>query len=59
MTIYEKTLIKIIGVNNNLLKLKCSKEKKESNLKEIRFIEKELKEQIKSALYCKFLIKIS
>jgi len=44
---YEETLIKILGVNNDLLKLKCSKEH-DSN--EIKLIRKVLTKQVESAL---------
>ena len=49
---YEETLINIIDVNNNLLKLKCSEERK-NNLNEIKLARKILKEQVESALSCK------
>lgn len=53
MPTYEETLINIIDVNNNLLKLECSEEKK-NNLNEIKLARKILKEQVESALFCKF-----
>jgi len=56
MTTYEETLINIIDVNNNLLKLKCSIES-ENNLKEIKLARKVLNEQVESALFCKFSTK--
>ena len=47
---YEDTLINIIDVNNNLLKLKCSKE---SDTNEIKLIRSVLKKQVESALLYK------
>jgi hypothetical protein len=47
---YEDTLINIIDVNNNLLKLKCSKK---SDTNEIKLIKKVLNKQVESALLYK------
>lgn len=47
---YEDTLINIIDINNNLLKLKCSKG---SDTKEIKMIRGVLKKQVESALLYK------
>ena len=47
---YEDTLVNIIGVNNNLLKLKCSKQ---CDVNEMKMIKKVLKKQVESALLYK------
>lgn len=47
---YEDTLINIIGVNNNLLKLKCSKD---CDTNEVKLIRKVMKKQVESALLYK------
>lgn len=47
---YEDTLINIIDVNNNLLKLKCSKD---YDTNEVKLIRKVMKKQVESALLYK------
>ncbi len=47
---YEDTLVNIIDVNNDLLKLKCSEGCDNTEVKLIRNV---LKEQVGNALLCK------
>lgn len=52
---YEETLINIIDVNNNLLKLKCSENSDKNEIKLIRCV---LKKQVESALLYKQFKKV-